>query len=58
MNQLAPYAAAAGGLGLIIAFLIYFSLKRQPAGTQGMQDLAEALQNDYMASYQDTTHTP
>ena len=25
---------------------------------QGMQDLGEALQNDDMASYQDTTHTP
>jgi K(+)-stimulated pyrophosphate-energized sodium pump len=49
VNQLAPYAAAAGGLGLIIAFVIYFSLKRQPAGTQGMQDLAELIEQGAMA---------
>ena len=49
MNLLAPYAAAAGGLGLIIAFLIYFSLKRQPAGTQVMQDLAELIEQGAMA---------
>ncbi|HEX6091279.1 MAG TPA: sodium-translocating pyrophosphatase [Gemmatimonadales bacterium] len=49
MNLLAPYAAAAGGLGLIIAFLIYFALKRQPAGTQGMQDLAELIEQGAMA---------
>ena len=36
MNQLAPYAAAAGALGLIIAFVIYFALKRESAGTQAM----------------------
>jgi K(+)-stimulated pyrophosphate-energized sodium pump len=49
VNLLAPYAAAAGGLGLIIAFLIYFALKRQPAGTQGMQDLAELIEQGAMA---------
>ena len=49
MNQLAPYATAAGGLGLIIAFFIYFSLKRQSPGTQGMQDLAELIEQGAMA---------
>ncbi|HEX6644954.1 MAG TPA: sodium-translocating pyrophosphatase [Gemmatimonadales bacterium] len=49
MNQLAPYAAAAGGLGLIIAFFIYFSLKRQSPGSQGMRDLADLIEQGAMA---------
>ena len=36
MHYLAPYAAAAGALGLIVAALIYVALKRQPAGTAAM----------------------
>ncbi len=49
MNQLAPYAAAAGALGLIIAFVIYFALKRESPGTQAMQDLAELIERGAMA---------
>jgi K(+)-stimulated pyrophosphate-energized sodium pump len=49
VNQLAPYAAAAGGLGLIIAFLIYFSLKRESPGSAAMQDLAELIERGAMA---------
>ncbi len=49
MNQLAPYAAVAGALGLIIAFAIYFALKRESAGTPAMQDLAGLIERGAMA---------
>ena len=49
MNLLAPYAAAAGALGLLIAFVIYFALKREPAGTPAMQDLATLIERGAMA---------
>ena len=49
MNQLAPYAAAAGALGLLIAFVIYFSLKRESPGTAAMQDLGKLIEDGAMA---------
>ena len=49
MTLLAPYAAVAGVLGLIIAFLIYFSLKGRPAGSAAMQALAESIETGAMA---------
>jgi K(+)-stimulated pyrophosphate-energized sodium pump len=49
VNQLAPYAAAAGGVGLIIAFIIYFTLKRESAGSAAMQDLADLIERGAMA---------
>ena len=49
MNLLAPYAAAAGALGLVIATLIYVSLRRQPAGTPAMQELAGLIETGAMA---------
>jgi K(+)-stimulated pyrophosphate-energized sodium pump len=49
MNQLAPYAAAAGALGLAIAFAIYFALKRESPGTPAMQELAGLIESGAMA---------
>ena len=49
MNLLAPYAAAAGAVGLLIAFVIYFSLKRESPGTAAMQDLGELIERGAMA---------
>ncbi|HET8649172.1 MAG TPA: sodium-translocating pyrophosphatase [Gemmatimonadales bacterium] len=49
MTLLAPYAAIAGVLGLIIAFLIYFYLKHQPAGSADMRGLAESIETGAMA---------
>jgi len=49
VNQLAPYAAAAGALGLLIAFVIYFSLKRESPGTAAMQDLGKLIEDGAMA---------
>jgi K(+)-stimulated pyrophosphate-energized sodium pump len=49
MNLLAPYAAAAGALGLAIAFVIYFTLKRESPGTPAMQELAGLIESGAMA---------
>jgi K(+)-stimulated pyrophosphate-energized sodium pump len=49
VNQLAPYAAAAGALGLLIAFVIYFALKRESPGTAAMQDLGKLIEDGAMA---------
>ena len=49
MSYLAQYAAAAGALGLLIAAAIYLVLKRQPAGTAAMQELAGLIETGAMA---------
>ncbi len=46
--QIALFATGAGLLGLIIALVIYGYVKRQPAGSQGMQDLATAIEEGAM----------
>lgn len=46
LTMLAPYL---GVLGLILAMLIYFSIKRQSAGTQLMQDISDQIYVGAMA---------
>ena len=46
--QIALYATGAGLIGLIIALAIYGYVKRQPAGSEGMQDLATAIEEGAM----------
>ena len=47
--QYAVYAAGGGLLGLVIALLIYGYIKRQPAGSEIMQDLALSIETGAMA---------
>jgi K(+)-stimulated pyrophosphate-energized sodium pump len=47
--QLAQLAIGAGVAGLLIAFVIYRYLRRQPEGSDLMQDLARAIQVGAMA---------
>ncbi len=47
--QIALYATGAGFIGLIIALVIYGYVKRQPAGSEAMQDLATAIEEGAMA---------
>ena len=46
LTGLSPYV---GGFGLLIAFLIYSSLKRQPAGNDVMKDIADQIHVGAMA---------
>ena len=47
--QLAQLAIGAGVVGLLVAFVIYGYLRRQPEGSELMQDLARAIQVGAMA---------
>jgi len=47
--QIALYATGAGLIGLIIALVIYGYVKRQPDGSEGMRDLAAAIEEGAMA---------
>jgi K(+)-stimulated pyrophosphate-energized sodium pump len=47
--QFAPIAIVAGGVGLVIAVLVYVSLKRHSAGSLAMQELAELIESGAMA---------
>jgi K(+)-stimulated pyrophosphate-energized sodium pump len=49
VNQVAPAAAIAGMVGLVMAFAVYFYVRRQPAGTPAMQELAELIEQGAMA---------
>ncbi len=49
MTQVAPIAAGAGALGIVAAFAIYFYLRRQPAGSPAMQELAQLIEQGAMA---------
>ncbi len=49
MAQFAPIAIVAGGVGLVIAVLVYVSLKRHSAGSLAMQELAELIESGAMA---------
>ncbi len=49
MTQVAPIAVAAGLLGLAAAFAIFFSLRRRPAGSTAMRELAELIERGAMA---------
>jgi K(+)-stimulated pyrophosphate-energized sodium pump len=49
VTQLAQLAAFGGLGGLIVALFVYQYVKRQPAGTQGMQDLALLVEQGAMA---------
>jgi K(+)-stimulated pyrophosphate-energized sodium pump len=49
VDLLAPYAAAAGALGLVVAFVIYFALRGQSAGSDAMRDLAGLIESGAMA---------
>lgn len=49
MTQFAPYAVGAGAIGLLIALLVYRSLKHHSAGSTAMQDLAGLIETGAMA---------
>ena len=49
MTQFAQIAIVAGLIGLLIAVLIYVSLKRHSAGTSAMQELAGLIESGAMA---------
>jgi K(+)-stimulated pyrophosphate-energized sodium pump len=49
VTQFAPIAIVAGLIGLFIAVWIYVSLKRHPAGSSAMQDLAGLIESGAMA---------
>ncbi len=47
--QFAPWAVVGGVAGLLIALSIYWYLKRQPAGSPAMTELAELIETGAMA---------
>ncbi|MFN0159411.1 MAG: sodium-translocating pyrophosphatase [Bacteroidota bacterium] len=49
MEMLTSLSPLFGVLGLLVAFIIYFSLKRQAAGNELMQSIAEQIQEGAMA---------
>ncbi|HET8763192.1 MAG TPA: sodium/proton-translocating pyrophosphatase, partial [Gemmatimonadales bacterium] len=49
MTQFAPIAVVAGGVGLVIAVVVYLSLKRHSAGSPAMQELASLIESGAMA---------
>lgn len=49
MDQLMQWIPAVGGLGLVVAFLIFHNLKRLPAGNELMRDIAAQIQVGAMA---------
>lgn len=49
MEMLTSFSPVAGAVGLLVAFAIYFSLKRQPAGNELMQNLAGQIHVGAMA---------
>jgi K(+)-stimulated pyrophosphate-energized sodium pump len=49
VNQVAPAATVAGVVGLLVAFAIYFFVRRQPAGTAAMRELAQLIEEGAMA---------
>jgi K(+)-stimulated pyrophosphate-energized sodium pump len=49
MDQLVQWVPVAGALGLLLAFVIYYSIKRLPSGTPRMQELAEQIHVGAMA---------
>ncbi|HET9603039.1 MAG TPA: sodium-translocating pyrophosphatase [Gemmatimonadales bacterium] len=49
MTQFAPFAVMAGGVGLVIAVLVYLGLKRHSAGSSAMQELAGLIESGAMA---------
>lgn len=49
MEQLTPYIPWIGVAGLIVAFLIYFNLKRLSEGTERMKEIASQIQVGAMA---------
>ncbi|MBI4472696.1 MAG: sodium-translocating pyrophosphatase [Acidobacteria bacterium] len=49
LANLAYFAVWAGVAGLVLAVLMYFSIRRQPDGSAGMRDLAEQIHTGAMA---------
>ena len=49
MTPFAPIAVVAGGVGLVIAVLVYLGLKRHSAGSTAMQELAGLIESGAMA---------
>ncbi len=49
MDRLVQWVPVAGALGLFLAFVIYYSIKRLPSGTPRMQELAEQIHVGAMA---------
>jgi K(+)-stimulated pyrophosphate-energized sodium pump len=49
MELLTNFSPFAGIVGLLVAFVIYFSLKRQPAGNEIMQGIADQIEIGAMA---------
>jgi K(+)-stimulated pyrophosphate-energized sodium pump len=49
VTQFAPIAVVAGGVGLVIAVVVYLSLKRHSAGSPAMQELASLIESGAMA---------
>ncbi len=49
MDQILQWIPAVGGLGLGVAFLIFYNLKRLPAGNDIMRDIASQIQVGAMA---------
>ena len=49
MQELTMYAPYVGGLSLVIAFLLFLYVKKQPNGNPLMQELEEAIHDGAMA---------
>ncbi|MDX9757726.1 MAG: sodium-translocating pyrophosphatase [Bacteroidota bacterium] len=49
LGSLGYWPPVAGALGLVVALIIYYSIKRQPAGTDLMRDIAEQIHVGAMA---------
>ncbi len=49
MEQFAVVAPVLGAVGLVVAFLIYGYLKKQPTGNESMQEIAKAIHEGAMA---------
>ncbi|MBE0645576.1 MAG: sodium-translocating pyrophosphatase [Bacteroidetes bacterium] len=49
LGSLGIWPPLSGAVGLLIALIIYYSIKRQPAGTEIMRDIAQQIQVGAMA---------
>lgn len=49
MDQLMQWIPVLGGIGLVVAFLIFYTLKKLPAGNDLMRDIASQIQVGAMA---------
>jgi len=49
MDMMVTYAPALGAVGLVFAALLYFNMVRRDAGTERMQEIADAIHDGAMA---------